>query len=89
MSRSTEPSGVIHSEEMYSLSEFRNRVGISDATLRSARREGLKVYYLHKRAFIYGKDWIAYVLESCRHERACSKSAQSLAKPQSAMPEGV
>lgn len=89
MSRSTDTSGVIHSEEMYSLSEFRSRVGISDAALRTARREGLKVYYLHNRAFIYGKDWIDYVLESFRHERGCSASGTLPSSSQAAVTGGV
>lgn len=57
-----EDAGVIRPEELYCLNTFRRRIGVTDATLRTARRCGLKVYYLHNRAFIYGRDWISYVL---------------------------
>lgn len=56
--------GVINPEELYTLSAFTQRLGIRAATLRSARRAGLKVYYVHKHAYIYGRDWIDYVRNS-------------------------
>jgi hypothetical protein len=54
--------GVIKPDELYTLQAFARRLGIRAATLRSARRAGLRVYYVHKHAYIYGRDWIAYVL---------------------------
>lgn len=56
--------GVINPEELYTLDAFTQRLGIRAATLRSARRAGLKVYYVHKHAYIYGRDWIDYVRNS-------------------------
>lgn len=56
--------GVINPDELYTLRAFKQRLGISDATLRSARRAGLQVRYLHKQGFVHGKDWIEYVLNS-------------------------
>lgn len=53
--------GVINPEELYTLEALKRRLGIRDATLRSARRAGLPVYYKHGRGFIQGRDWIAYV----------------------------
>lgn len=56
--------GVISPSELYTLTAFKNRLGISNATLRTARRAGLPVRYLHRQGFIYGQDWINYVLNS-------------------------
>lgn len=57
-------SGVINPDELYTLKAFTRRLGIHEATLRSARRGGLRVYYVHKHAYVYGRDWIEYVLSS-------------------------
>ncbi|GAA4445453.1 hypothetical protein [Novipirellula rosea] len=57
-------NGVINPEELYTLAAFKQRLGVADATLRTARRAGLKVHYLHKQGFILGKDWIDYVVNS-------------------------
>ncbi len=62
-------SGVIKPDEMYTLQAFTRRLGIQAATLRSARRAGLRVFYVHKHGYVYGRDWIEYVLKSKpRHE---------------------
>ena len=58
------PTGVITPEELYTLKAFTQRLGIRASTLRSARRAGLRVYYVHKHAYIYGRDWIEYVRNS-------------------------
>ena len=55
-------TGVINPDELYTLKAFTRRLGIRQATVRSARRAGLRVYYVHKHAYIYGRDWIDYVL---------------------------
>lgn len=57
-------TGVINPEELYTLAAFKRRLGVADATLRAARRAGLKVHYLHKQGFILGRDWIEYVVSS-------------------------
>lgn len=64
MSMQDEALGVINPDEMYTLKAFTKRLGIRASTLRSARRAGLRVYYVHKHAYIYGRDWIEYVLAS-------------------------
>lgn len=53
--------GVINPDELYTLNAFCRRLGIRAATLRSARRAGLRVYYVHKHAYVHGRDWIDYV----------------------------
>ena len=59
-----EATGVIKHDELYTLKAFARRLGIKASTLRSARRAGLKVYYVHKHAYVYGRDWIDYVLRT-------------------------
>jgi len=59
-----ETNGVIKPDELYTLKAFARRLGIKASTLRSARRAGLKVYYVHKHAYVHGKDWIDYVLRT-------------------------
>lgn len=49
---------------MYTLKSFTRRLGIRASTLRSARRAGLKVHYVHKHAYVHGRDWIEYVLHA-------------------------
>lgn len=43
---------------------------VSSSTLRAARRSGLRVYYKHKHAYVYGGDWIQYVILS-QDEKDC------------------
>lgn len=57
-------TGVIHPDELYTLKAFMRTLGIREATLRSARRAGLRVNYVHKHGYVYGRDWIEYVLTS-------------------------
>ena len=64
MATGDEIAGVINPDELYTLQAFRRRLGIREATVRSARRAGLRVYYVHKHAYVYGRDWIDYVLNS-------------------------
>lgn len=69
--------GVINPEELYTLNEFKRRLGVRDATLRAARRKGLKVHYVHKQAYVYGRDWIRYVVgETTSRSAGQSDSAE-------------
>jgi len=61
---SLEGRGVVRPDELYTLNELKHRLGITNSTLRAARRGGLRVYYKHKHAYVYGRDWIEYVLLS-------------------------
>ena len=66
-------TGVINPAELYTLQAFTQRLGIRASTLRSARRAGLRVYYVHKHGYVYGRDWIEYVLKSkVRHDNSSS-----------------
>ena len=57
-----EQQGVVRPDELFTLEAFKHRLGITDSTMRKARRNGLRVYYRHKLAYVYGRDWIDYVL---------------------------
>tara|TARA_B100001741_G_scaffold291319_2_gene271415 strand:- start:3510 stop:3728 length:219 start_codon:yes stop_codon:yes gene_type:complete len=52
---------AIAAEALYSLNEVKLRLGIGDATLRKARREGLPVYRFGKCGFIHGTDLIDFL----------------------------
>ncbi len=69
-------NGVINPEELYTLRAFKKRLGVSDSTLRAARRKGLRVTYLHKQGYVHGRDWIEYVLSSSRSP-ACIPTSDS------------
>ena len=64
MTTTDDAAGVINPEELYTLKAFTRTLGIKSATVRAARRAGLRVYYVHKHAYVYGRDWIDYVLKS-------------------------
>jgi hypothetical protein len=66
--------GVINPGELYTLKAFTRRLGISAATVRAARRAGLRVYYVHKLAYVHGRDWIDYVLASPERRSGDSNS---------------
>lgn len=66
-------TGVINPDELYTLKAFTRRLGVQASTVRAARRAGLRVYYVHKHAYVYGRDWIDYVLNS--QDRRNGKSA--------------
>jgi hypothetical protein len=70
MSTNDAAVGVINPDELYTLKAFTRRLGIRAATLRSARRAGLKVYYVHKHAYVHGRDWIEYVLRTEERQAA-------------------
>jgi hypothetical protein len=54
--------GLVRSDEVYTLTEFKRRVGFrNDAALRSARRKGLKVVYAHGHGYVFGADWLDYL----------------------------
>lgn len=55
-------AGIIDPAYLYTITAFKKRLGIKDATLRAARRAGLRVHYKHKQAYVLGEDWISYVV---------------------------
>ena len=61
MTSDHQQSGFVEPEKLYTLKAFKQRLGITDSTLRAARRNGFKVQIVHKQGYIYGQDWIDYV----------------------------
>ena len=59
-----EEHGVVRPDELFTLEAFKHRLGITNSTLRAARRSGFRVHYKHKHAYVYGRDWIDYVIHS-------------------------
>lgn len=68
-------NGVIRPDELYDIETLMKRVRLGPSAIREARRAGLKVHYVHRRAYVLGGDWIEYVLSSPQ-------------KPGSTMPPG-
>jgi hypothetical protein len=60
MANRSEDLAAIRPEEQYPLELFESMVGLGRAALREARRKGLKVEYVHGRAFVRGSDWLSY-----------------------------
>jgi hypothetical protein len=52
----------IRPDELYPRPLFLQKLAITEATLRSARRRGLRTYRVHGRSYVLGKDWIDYVI---------------------------
>lgn len=61
-------SGMIRSDELYTIEEFKRRLGLKDAAIRSARSKKFRVIHEHGRAFVLGQDWIDYLLASKREQ---------------------
>jgi hypothetical protein len=80
---STSPSkvpttpGVIRPDEVYTLEEFKGRVGFKDAALRAARRNSLKTLEAHGRKFVRGQDWIDYLARMQKADPSCDGSADT------------
>jgi hypothetical protein len=56
--------GVIEAAAVYTLSEFAARMNMTRSAMREARRLGLKVRRIGKRAFVLGRDAIEFI-EAC------------------------
>ena len=54
---------IIHPDLLYGLPAAMAASGLGRGAMREARRNGLRVHYLSKRAFIRGADLIAYIEE--------------------------
>jgi hypothetical protein len=61
-------AGVIRRDAIYRVDELKERMGWRDAAFRAARRRGLKVHHVGKRAYVLGEDLFAYVTAGGSHE---------------------
>lgn len=57
--------GVIRTDESYTLSELRRRLGLNDEALRQARRRGLKARKVGRRKYYLGSEVIAFLRDCC------------------------
>jgi hypothetical protein len=64
MSTANELTGTINPDELYTFEAFKRRLGVREGTIRAARRAGLRVHYVHRMGYIYGRDWIDYVRQA-------------------------
>ena len=57
-------AGVVRLGELYTLRAVKDRLGLKDAALRSARKSGLQVRRFGGRAYILGDDLIAFITKA-------------------------
>ena len=57
----TQIPGQIGASDLYTIAEFKRRLGLSSWAMWKARRSGLKVYNISRRRYVLGKDYIAFV----------------------------
>ena len=69
--------GVIDPGSLYTLRAFKQQLGITDATLRAARRAGLRVKYVHKQGYVHGQDWIEYIEKADPDNRSFGNGTSS------------
>ena len=62
-------TGMIEPHILYRLDEAEERLGWTRSTTRAARRNGLLVRYAGKRAYVVGRDLIAYVEQHGKVDR--------------------
>jgi hypothetical protein len=60
--------GVVSVTSVYSLDALKDRLGISDCWLRTARRRGLRVHYAGKKGFIPGSEFLRYLEAQVQEE---------------------
>jgi len=53
--------GEIRGDSVYTLDEIKKRLGLGIAAMRSARRQGLRVRRVGRRAFVLGRDVVAFL----------------------------
>ncbi len=54
-------SGQIMADSLYTLDELKSRLGLGSHAMRTARRSGLRVRYVGRRAFVLGRDVLEFV----------------------------
>jgi hypothetical protein len=66
MAVATRKSGEINADSLYTLDEIRDRLGLGKSALRTARREGLVIKRIGRRAYVHGGDLIDWFQRSAR-----------------------
>ena len=60
---------AIAPDRWYPLKAFKAASGLNDGALRVARQKGLRILYLHNRAFVWGQDFCDYLVTHGRPEK--------------------
>lgn len=66
-------AGEIQPASLYTLDEAKRRLGWTNHSLRSARRDGLTVHYAGKRGYVHGSDVIAYIARKPTLKPGCAR----------------
>lgn len=69
MPETTAQSGIVDPDRIYTLPAFLTTVGWSQGRLRTARKQGLPVKYLSNKGYVYGRDFIDFILRVGSVER--------------------
>ena len=69
MPSTSQTPGLIEPETLYELNEAMARTGWGKTSFRSARRQGLPVKYLGRKAYVLGSDLIDFIQNNGRNER--------------------
>jgi hypothetical protein len=64
MAKQKADRGPIEPGVFYPMAAFQPLVGFGDSAMRAARKNGLRVIYLHKRPFVLESDFISYLTEA-------------------------
>ena len=64
---STNINGVINKTDLYTVNAFRLRLNLTDSAWRALRDRGLPVIRVGKRAFVSGRDAVAF-LQDCTND---------------------
>lgn len=64
--KNPQSAGLITDKDLYTIKEFKRRLGLSTLAILLARINGLPVHKINGKKFILGKDFIAY-LESRKY----------------------
>jgi hypothetical protein len=56
-----EPAGLITADALYTLGEIQQRLKLGQHAMRQARRAGLPVRRIGRRAYVLGRDVIAFL----------------------------
>jgi hypothetical protein len=60
MSKQEASARFVRADEIYPLPEFRRRLGLGAAAMRTARRQGLRVRQLGRTRYVLGRDALEF-----------------------------
>ena len=66
---STAPNGRISADQLLTLDAVQTELGLGAHAMRMARRRGLRVKYIGRRAFVLGRDLIAFIDQHGKTEK--------------------